>query len=102
MHFRCVTNITIEQQPSTAFPNRKKKLLFDFVTTFESADAWAELTNKGKIIVPKNVYVRDENNKLLGLGNLNGGGFSVRDPLFLRGDRVTIEAGYKYRQLQRQ
>jgi hypothetical protein len=47
--------------------------------------------------VPKNVYVRDENGRRIGLGNLNGGGFSLKDPLFLRGDRVTIEAGYKYR-----
>jgi hypothetical protein len=47
--------------------------------------------------VPKNVYVSDENGRRIGLGNLNGGGFSLKDPLFLRGDRVTIEVGYKYR-----
>jgi hypothetical protein len=97
---RCVTNITFTQVPTEAFPKRNKVLHFDFVSTFQSCDSWKELTNKAKIIVPKNVYVRDENNRLVGLGNLNGGGFSPKDPLFLRGDRVTIEAGYKYRNLK--
>jgi hypothetical protein len=97
MHLRPVTYITFTQVPSASFPNRKKTLLFDFVTEFEADDTWHNLTNKGKITVPKNVFVRDENGKWIGLGALNTGGFSARDPLFLRGDKVVIQAGYKYR-----
>lgn len=97
--FRCVTNITITQTPTDSFPARNKKLSFDFATSFEASDGWNDLTNKGKLVIPKNIYVRDENGKLLGLGDINKniGGFSSSAPLFLRGDQITIEAGYKYR-----
>jgi hypothetical protein len=97
MHLRPVTKITFEQRPSDAFPNRTKKFVFGFATDYEASDSWTDLTNKAKITVPKNTYVRDENGKRVGLGNLNGGGFSLKDPLFMRGDHVTIEDGYKYR-----
>lgn len=96
--FRCVTNITITQFPTTAFPDRDKVLHFDFVNTFEASDSWRDMTNKGKILIPKNLYYRDEAGKLLPLygKNVNIGGFSAAVPLVLRGDAVTIEAGYKY------
>jgi hypothetical protein len=96
--FRCITNITITQQPSTDWPNRKTVLNFDFVNEFESSDSWRDLTNKGKITLPKNLYFRDETGKLQPLKgtNINVGGFSSTAPLFLRGDKVKIEAGYKY------
>jgi hypothetical protein len=97
--FRPVTNITFQQKPSDQFPNRNKSLLFDFVCEFECSDSWEDLTNKGKITVPKNIFVRDETGKLVGLGGINKniGGFGANDPLFLRNDKVTIEAGYRYR-----
>ena len=95
---RPTTYIKIEQQPSVDFPKRTTVLNFDFVTHFEANDNWRDLTNKGKITLPKNLYFRDENNKLQPLNgtNINIGGFSSKDPLFLRGDKVTIVAGYKY------
>ena len=95
---RPVTYIKIEQQPSLDFPKRTTVLNFDLVTHFEANDNWRDLTNKGKITIPKNLYFRDENNKLQPLNgtNINIGGFSSKDPLFLRGDKVTIIAGYKY------
>lgn len=86
-------------QVATAdFPNRKTMLNFDFVNDFESSDSWRDLTNKGKIILPKNLYFKDQHGKLRPLAgtNVNVGGFSSNDPLFLRGDQVTIEAGYRY------
>jgi hypothetical protein len=95
---RCVTNITFTQAPNDAFPNRNKSFFFDFVNEFECKDSWTDLTNSGKITVPKNVYIKS-GNKLVSLGDINKniGGFSSTDPLFLRGDRVVIESGYKYR-----
>ena len=96
--YRNVTYIKIEQQYSTDWPARKTVLNFDFVTHFEANDTWRDLTLKGKITLPKNLYFRDENNKLQPLNgtNINIGGFSSSAPLFLRGDKVTITAGYKY------
>ena len=96
--FRPATYIKIEQQPSVAFPKRNTVLNFDFVTHFEAVDNWRDLTNKGKITIPKNLYFRDADNVLRPLNgtNINIGGFSSDAPLFLRGDKVSIVAGYKY------
>lgn len=96
--FRCVTTIKIEQIPSVDWPKRTTVLNFDFVTEFNSSDSWRDLTNKGRLILPKNLYFTDGNGKLRPLKgtNVNVGGFSSGDPLFLRGDKVTIIAGYKY------
>jgi len=96
--YRVVTNIVITQQPSLAWPNRKTVLGFDFVNHFECNDNWRDLTNKGKLIIPKNLYFRDANGKLQPLNgtNINIGGFSSNAPLILRGDKVSITAGYKY------
>lgn len=96
--YRCLTYITIVQLPTEDFPDRNKTLFFDFVNEFTASDTWDSLTNKASLIFPKNIYVRDENNVLLSLGgtNKNIGGFSPNTPIFLRGDKVTIEAGYRY------
>lgn len=97
-----VTNITLTQQPTDDFPNRKSTLNYDFVSEYESSDSWADLTNKAKITLPKSVYVRDGAGQLVSLSgpNINIGGFSTNVPLFLKGDKVTIEGGYKYFDIQ--
>jgi hypothetical protein len=96
--FRCLTNIVINQKPTLAFPLRSKILTFDFVTSFEASDGWRDLSNKGKVTIPKNLFYRDENNILQPLfgNNVNIGGFSSAIPLFLRGDSISITSGYKY------
>jgi hypothetical protein len=101
MLLRCVFNITFTQQPTEAFPSRKKKLIFNFVNKFEATDSWQDLTNTAKITLPKNIYVRDESGRLISLAgtNMNIGGF-IDAPLFLRGDKVTIESGYRFFDLQ--
>lgn len=95
--YRLFTIITITQQPTADYPNRNSRIGLDFVNTFESSDTWRDLTNKGRIVVPKNLYYKDENGKQQPLNGTNVciGGFGLM-PLFMRGDRVTIEAGYKY------
>lgn len=95
---RCVTNITIVQQPTVSYPNRAGALYFDFVNEFECNDNWRDLTNKGKLVIPKNLYYRDQYGKLKPIHgtNVNIGGFSSTAPLVLRGDKITIQAGYKY------
>lgn len=90
----CVTNIGIIQQPSTDFPERQKQLAFDFVTSFEASDSWADFTNEARITLPQNIYFRDENNRLVSIVNI--GGFSQSTPFFLKGDKVTVRYGYRY------
>lgn len=95
---RPVTNITITQNPSIAFPNRKTVLNLNFCNSFEASDSWRDLTNNGKLVIPKNLYFKDQFGKLQPLHgtNINIGGFSSSSPLLLRGDRITITFGYKY------
>lgn len=95
--YRCVTQITITQRKSDTFPTRTDVLTFDFVNTFEAESCWQDLTDKGKVVLPKNLYYKDKDGRLQPLKgtNINIGGFGLV-PLFLRGDKVQIEAGYKY------
>lgn len=92
--YRCHTKITIQQNGT----GRSQKLTFDFCNGFEASDTWVDLTNQGKVIIPKNLYYRDKNNKLQSLAgtNKNIGGFDANSPIFLKGDSVTIEMGYRY------
>lgn len=95
---RCFTNITIIQTPSDIWPTRKGALIFTFCQEIESDDSWRELTNKGTVTLPKNVKVRDQFGNLVQLAgtNANFGGFSSNPPFILRGDEISIEAGYRY------
>jgi hypothetical protein len=83
--------------PTPDAPARDKVLHFDFVNTWNWTESWTELTQKGKIILPKKIYARDKYNKLYLLFGTakNVGGFTD-SPLFLRGDKVTVDAGYIY------
>lgn len=95
---RVLTNITFVQQPRPAYLTRNKTLVYNFCHSYEAEDSWADLTNKAKIILPKNVYVKGANGKPVALGgtNVNIGGFDTQVPLFLKGDQVTIRAAYRY------
>lgn len=98
MHLRTVTIIKIIQTTTTKeFPVRDKELNFDFVNTFEASDSWRDFTNKGRLVMPKNIYFRDKQGYRRSLKgtNVNLGGFGL-PPLILRGDKITIDYGYKY------
>lgn len=92
--YRPVTYITITQVGRAV----NKTLFFDFCNSFEATDTWVDLTNQGKVTLPKNLYVRDENNKLVSIygTNNNIGGFDNNNPLFKRGDKISIRFGYRY------
>lgn len=91
--YRCITEITIDQQG----PGRALHLFFNYVSEFNSTDTWVDLTNDATVKLPKNLYARDANNKLYPLfgTNKNIGGFDS-NPLFLRGDKISISYGYLY------
>jgi len=78
-------------------PVRNKTISFDFVNELSCSDSWRDFTNEAKVIVPKNLYVRDQNNKSVPLygTNKNIGGFTD-SPLLMRGDKVKIDCAYKY------
>lgn len=96
--YRVVSSIVIQQMPNTAWPNRKTLIGLDFFTEYEWTDSWRDLTNNGKLIIPKNLYFRDQYNKQRPLHgtNVNIGGFDSTAPLLLRGDKVIMSVGWKY------
>ena len=87
--FRCVTKIEIQQQGA----GRTKKLSFDFVNSFDCTDTWVDFTNQANVKFPQNMWARDENGQLYSLQNSIGGG---DNPLFKRGDKISINFGYRY------
>jgi hypothetical protein len=95
---RIKSRITIRQVPTKTYPQRNRGLSFDFMTEFECKDNWADLTNTATVTIPKNVRYQNADGSLinLGSGNSNIGGFGPGEPLFLKGDEVTIAAGYEY------
>lgn len=95
--YRVVTNVTIVQVPRSTFPTRNKTLFFDFVVDISSSDNWRDFTNEAKITLPKNLYVRNEFDKLVPISGTNNpiGGFNGV-PLVMRGDKITIDFGYRY------
>jgi hypothetical protein len=99
---RVISNFIIKQVESVAWPTRTNTLIFDFCAEFEGEDSWETLTNAGKITLPKKVSLIGNFNKQVNIFNKTGqdsnlGGFSALPPVFLRGDAVTVRAGYKYR-----
>lgn len=91
---RCYTEIKFVQK------NRKenKTLFFGFVNEFTATDTWVDLTNQATIKIPKNIKAKDQYGNSYNLfgENQNIGGFSNDNPLFLRGDEVSITYGYRY------
>lgn len=105
--FTVLTKITFTQQ--TPFPDptdpsgnkkitRNKTLTYDLVHEWKVKSSWSSLTDGGEITLPKNVFYKDNyggfhSSSAIGI---NIGGFSALPPMFLRGDKVTIESGYSY------
>lgn len=89
--------ISFWQQPTQKEPTRLKSFVFDCSHEWECSDSWADLTNKCTISLPKKIYIRDGLGKLVSLGDTNKGIGGDSGALFLRGDKVRIESGYRYR-----
>jgi hypothetical protein len=95
--YNVVANITITQIPNREFPNRNNVLRMGYVNYYEWDSGWENLTDKGRIVIPRNVYYKDDKGTVLTLkgNNISVGGFNDT-PLFLRGDKVVLSAGYTY------
>ncbi len=80
-----VTNITITTATKTLF--------FDFVNHWEFSNNWEDLSAQGKIIFPKNIYVKDTaTNKKFSFFGKN----IATGELFKKGDKIKIESQYIY------
>jgi hypothetical protein len=94
--YRCFDYVEITQVPTTRFPNRNKVMSLNYVNKFQCTSGWENLTNNATVVIPKNVVAKDLNGNdvpLLGT-NINIG--NGDNPLFLRGDRITVSSGYWY------
>lgn len=90
---RPITEIKFEQRTQLeGQPPRSLVFTFNFVHEFSATNTWVDMTNQCKITFPKNIYVRDANNKLLPLGGTQASKL-IRD-VFLRGDKLTVSYGY--------
>jgi len=97
---RVVTHMTITQRANAGFTDRKKVILMEFVASYNWESKWMDLTDRGKITIPRKLYTVDQYNQAIPLtGSLaNIGGFTEgTNPLFMRGDKVTLSSGYQYR-----
>lgn len=91
------SKVTIKQNPTDTYPSRDKTFIIDFVNDIEINSSWQNLTDTGKIIIPKKVYYINEFNKKVTFDGKNViSGDSLGVPLILRGDSIKIELGYTY------
>ncbi len=74
--------ITIEQQPTDAMPNRDKTYFFDIINKITVKKSFEDLTKTAEVILPRNLKYK----------NLNI--YQGPNPVVLRGDKITIQAGY--------
>jgi hypothetical protein len=112
---QCLVNITLVQvapyiaSDGTTVP-RNEIFNIGFCHSFEMFSSWNNLSDTATIELPKNIYVKDANNKNVIWGEsstpgkikgyVSAGGFSnpevSKTPLIMRGDEITITAGYSY------
>lgn len=110
-----IVNITIQQVTPYVDANNNVTVRNDSFTvkqvhSFEVYSTWKNLTDTATVILPHNIYAYS-NGKMTSWGtvyapnnvnimptNTYVGGFPPvgKVPLFLRGDKITIEAGYYY------
>lgn len=93
---RLVSNIKFSQQSSTVYPNRKKTFEFTFAHSIEISNAWNNLTDTCKLVVPKKLYFFDESGKAFTFDGKAVIGDSSMPPLLLRGDKIEVSLGYEY------
>jgi hypothetical protein len=89
--------IKLTQKPTESYPNRNRIIIFDFVNDIEINSSWQNLTDAGKMILPKNIYYSDELGKNITFEGRNIiSGDELGEPLILRGDSIKIDLGYTY------
>lgn len=97
---RLLSKITIKQQKTEAYPNRNKTFILNFLNDVEISSGWQNMTDTCKIVLPRKVYLQDENGTRVNwFGKVFYGGDEFGSnvaPLILRGDKIKIDLGYNY------
>ena len=90
--FRPYTLIKVTQQPQpTDTAPRNNVIEFNFCNQWDASENWTDLTNRGKITIPKNVFARNARTGApFDIGNRK----EYITNLFRRGDKVEITTGY--------
>ena len=96
MELRCFNYIQITQQPTAALPDRGKTITLDYLHSYEINTGWENLTNTAKVVIPKNVIAQDLQGNDVPLQGTNIAIGNGNNPLFLRGDKISLQAGYWY------
>lgn len=112
MEYQVLSNIQVQQIPTDQYPDRNLLLVFAFLQKYEGNSSWADLTQTFSLVLPKNVRIKayritgvpfsvapGVQTSYVQLGNINGensnlGGFDA-PPVFLRGDLIKINTGYR-------
>ena len=94
MLLRLWSNITIVQS-SDYIKGRNQTFVFNFVNQIDIYSTWKNLTDTAKLVFPKKIYYKDQNGNLKTWDGQSMAAGS--DPLFLRGDSIKIELGYRYK-----
>lgn len=96
MDLNCFNYVQITQQPSDKYPERTKIITLDYLNKYEVVSTWDTLTDTAKVIIPKNVFAQDLDGNEIPLQGTNINIGNGDNPLFLRGDKINIQAGYWY------
>lgn len=88
--------VKITQQPSDEYPTRKDVFTFDFINNFELNSSWLNLTDTGKLILPKKVYIKNKQGKAVTWFGKDLISNPNEVPILLRGDKIEISLGYEY------
>ena len=95
---RPIIQIKFIQQPTKQFPNRNSVFVMPFVNDCEVHTSWKNLTDTCKIKFPKNIIIRkaDGSQFMLKDANkfINGRQENNENPFLLRGDKIEVQAGY--------
>ena len=100
-----LSKIDVEQVTPFKTPtktiNRNRKFTLRIMVNYEINSSWSDLTQTMKITLPKNITFKDDGSNIIQLANTyqagsNLGGFNDKiTPLFMRGDIITFNAGYR-------
>jgi len=114
---RLLSKITITQQPNDVFTGRNTVYILTFLNEVEVNSTWQNLTDTGKIILPRKAYITDEHGNRVNwfgqtfYGNETDATATGVDstvtsspsltgnrvaPIIQRGDKIQIELGYNY------
>lgn len=94
--FGLTTKIVITQVSTEQYPGRTKVFTFNFSADESGSSTWAHLTDTFKITLPRAVYFKNEDGSITTWDKTPIYGNPEKQPLILRGDKISVTHGYSY------